>query len=357
MKRKVAVIDSGINATDPLLMGKKIKNLCYEEGEFRNWYICTKNMHGTEVVKVLFHEAPDIELLSVRVLQEDNRCMISAVLKAIRFCIDSKVDIINLSLGCCSYGSSRIQEMKALCDEAERKGIAVFAADHNVPGHVAYPANFDNVVGVNTPEGLENYFQVKFKDKLISFSENLVFIPDNTQCVIRKGNSFLCPFLVGLFCRFLGDKAINVLIIEQFINFLSRLSKKENIERIFFDRKKVQEMNLLNGKRLLYFADDWDFNNQQIFNTYKQIADVRWCFKEIYGQEPDIIEKKLLEADIFFFGALSNEFIYNNEDYLQWLIEYISKKVNVIMVFPLISTFRRIQLSEENGNYLKSFYK
>ncbi|MBE5063870.1 S8 family serine peptidase [Lachnospiraceae bacterium DSM 108991] len=358
MKRKVAVIDSGINSSDPLLVGKEIQNLCYEDGEVRNWYICTNNMHGTEVVKVLLHEAPDIELLSVRVLQEDNRCMISAVLKAIRFCIDSDVDVINLSLGCCSSGSKRMQEMKALCNEAEERGIAVFAADHNLPGRIAYPANFDNVVGVNTSEVLEDYCQVKFKDKLVNFSENMVFIPDDTQCVIRKGNSFLCPFLVGLFCRYIGDKDINTRLIEDFMSFLSELSKKENIEKIFFDKKKAQEMNSLNGKRLLYFADDWDFNNQQMFNIYKKTTDVKWCFKDIYKRDPSVIKKILLDADVFFFGALSNEFIYRNEDYLRWLIEYISKqKINVIMVFPLISTFRRIQLSEENGNYLKCFYK
>lgn len=358
MKRKVAVIDSGINAADPLLAGKKIRNLCYEEGEVRNWYICTKNMHGTEVVKVLLHEAPDIELLSVRVLQEDNRCMISAVLKAIRFCIDSNVDIINLSLGCCSSGSKRIKEMKALCDEAEKKGIAVFAANHNLPDHIAYPANFDNVVGVNTLEGANEYCQVKFKDKLVEFSENMVFIPDNTQCVIRKGNSFLCPFLVGLFCRFIGNKRINTQVITEFIEFLSELSETENIEKVFFDKRKKQEMNSLNGKRILYFADEWDFNNRQMFNIYKKITEVQWCFKDIYIKNPDVIKKMLCNADVFFFGALSNEFIYYNKDYLEWLIEYISKqKINVIMVFPLISTFQRIKLSEKNGKYLKSFYK
>lgn len=358
MRRKVAIIDSGIDFNDPLLKGKIITNLYYSEGEFRECCICAKNMHGTEVVKVLLHEAPDIELLSVRVLQDDNRCMISAVLNALEYCIEKQVDVINLSLGSCSSGSKRMQKLQALCDEAERRGIAVFAADHNLPGHIAYPANFQNVVGVNTPAEMKGYCQVKFRDRLVNFSENMVFIPDDMQCVIRKGNSFLCPFLVGLFCRYIGDRRIDPLLIEEFMQFLYELSKPQNIQKIFFDKSQLQEMETLKGKRIIYFADEWDYNNQQIFRIYEACSEVKWGFKDIYKKNQKEIEHALEYADIFFVGALSNEFVYQNKLYLQWLIEFVAnRKIDVIMVFPLLNTYKRIQLAEENGKNIKSFYK
>lgn len=357
MKRKVGVIDSGVDRNDPLLHGKEIENLYYTEGEFQNCYI-SSNMHGTEVVKVLLHEAPDIELLSVRVLKEDNRCMISSVLQAIRYCIAQRVDIINLSLGCCSAGSRHLTEMKELCDEAQRKGIAVFAANHNMPGMVAYPAYFDNVIGVNTQDGLEQYCQVSFQNKLVNFSENMVFIPDDMHCVIRKGNSYLCPFIVGLFCQYAGNKPINTMLIEKFMQFLAEFSEIRNIQRIFFEKSKMQELESLNGKRILYFADEWDYNNQQIFHIYEERAEVYWCFQELYRKDLKQVKDLLSTADVFFIGALGNEFMFHNEDYLQELIGYLAKKgIEILMVFPILNTFGRIHLAEEWGGSIKCFYK
>lgn len=358
MKLKVAIIDSGINKNDPLLQGREIENLYYSEGEFRSCYISSNNMHGTEVVKVLLHEAPDVELLSVRVLQEDNRCMISAVLNALKYCIENEVDVINLSLGGCSNGSRHIEAMRALCSEAERRGIAVFAANHNMPGMVAYPAYFDSVIGVNTPDGLDNYCQVSFQDQIVNFSENMVYIPDDTQCVIRKGNSYLCPFIVGLFCRFAGRRKIDTALKKEFMMFLNEFSDAQNIRKIFFDKSKMSELDALNGKRILFFADEWDYNNQQIFHIYEERAEVKWCFQEIYKKDFKEVADVIRNTDVFFIGALGNDFMYQNEGYLQTLIEYLAKTgIEILMVFPILNTFGRIQLTEVCGKNVQSFYK
>lgn len=358
MRLKVAIIDSGVDKEDPLLRGMEIENVYYSNGQYQSCCIRSNNMHGTEVVKVLLHEAPDIELLSVRVLQEDNRCMISAVLNALKYCIEKEVDIINLSLGSCSVGSKHLLEMKQICDEAERKGIAVFAANHNTPGMVAYPANFDNVIGVNTPEGLESYCQVSFKDKLINFSENMVFVPDDVHCVIRKGNSYLCPFIVGLFCQYVDGRDIDIELVEGFMKFLVNFSKTQNIHKIFFDKSKTQELEELNNKKILYFAEEWDYNNQQIFRIYEENTDIQWCFKDIYLKDFSKIEYILDSADVFFIGALGNEFMCQNEKYLHRLIEFLAERgVEILMVFPILNTFGRIHLSKECGNNVRSFYK
>ena len=101
-KITVAVIDSGVDKSDLYFEEKDIEDLYYENQEFKACYAGKINPHGTEIIKVLLKEAPDIRILSIRILQEDNRCMLSAVIKAMDFCIDQKVDVINLSLGSCS---------------------------------------------------------------------------------------------------------------------------------------------------------------------------------------------------------------------------------------------------------------
>ena len=356
MKLKVAVIDSGVNQKDSLLKDKEIESLYYTGGKFQSCLI-SSNMHGTEVVKVLLHEAPDIGLLSVRVLQEDNRCMISAVLKALRYCIDKQVQVINLSLGSCGAGSRRLEEMKKLCDEAEEKGIAVFAANHNIPGKVSYPANFNNVIGINTSEQPDHYCSVSYKDKMVEFSENMVFIPDDSHCVIRKGNSYLCPFIVGLFCQYANGRTIQTELMDGFMRFLDRFAKK-NIHKIFFNKSEIQELQELDGKRILYFADEWDYNNQHIFQIYEKRSVISWCFREIYKKDVRQMEEIFSNSDIFFVGALSNEFMYDNAQYLHRLIEFVAKKgIEILMVFPVLNTFDRMHLADELGSNIKSIYK
>ena len=127
MKKKlcVAVIDSGVNEEDSYLKNTEIKNLYYEEREFKTCYAGKLNPHGTEVIKVLLKEAPDIRILSIRTLREDNRCMISAIINSIRYCIDERVDIINLSLGSCGPTARRLKDLRDICDEATEKEMEV----------------------------------------------------------------------------------------------------------------------------------------------------------------------------------------------------------------------------------------
>lgn len=76
----VAVIDSGVNKMDGMLQEQDIEDIYYEDQEFKTCYVGKLNPHGTEIIKVLLKEAPDIKILSVRTLQADNRCMLSAII-------------------------------------------------------------------------------------------------------------------------------------------------------------------------------------------------------------------------------------------------------------------------------------
>lgn len=130
----VAVIDSGVNKMDGMLQEQDIEDIYYEDQEFKTCYVGKLNPHGTEIIKVLLKEAPDIKILSVRTLQADNRCMLSAIIHALEFCIEQKVDVINLSLGSCGSTSSRLRELQQVCERATQRGIVIFAADNNISG-------------------------------------------------------------------------------------------------------------------------------------------------------------------------------------------------------------------------------
>ena len=244
MKKKmvVAVIDSGVNKMDGMLQEQDIEDIYYEDQEFKTCYVGKLNPHGTEIIKVLLKEAPDIKILSVRTLQADNRCMLSAIIHALEFCIEQKVDVINLSLGSCGSTSSRLRELQQVCERATQRGIVIFAADNNISGKKSYPANFENVIGVVAPENQKEFCKVSYKRRVIEFSDNYVYVPDEMRCIIRRGNSYLCPFLAGLFCRFVnGNDAEDARSIDSFLDFLERFSDTKNISKIFFDKNDEKE--------------------------------------------------------------------------------------------------------------------
>ena len=359
VKRKllVAVIDSGVNKEDGYLKDLEIENLYYEEREFKTCYAGKLNPHGTEVIKVLLKEAPDIKILSIRTLQENNRCMISDVINSIRYCIEAGVDIINLSLGSCGPTAKRLADLKAVCDEATEKGIVIFAADNNNAGKKSYPANFPNVLGVTTPEDAEEFCKVSYEDRIVEFSDNIVYVPDLARCIVRRGNSYLCPLLVGIFCRFIEEKTICKDSILKFMDFLVQFGKAENISKIFFDKYNTEEQHSLDKRKMLYFADDMDLNNIQIYTMYKEVNGARLCFNDIYGKSKEKVLEVIRNAEVFYIGALSNQFIHENKKFLDDLITMLLiEQKEIITVFPIINTYERMQLTDKGG-IIKSIYK
>lgn len=358
-KMVVAVIDSGVDINDEILREKDIEDIYYENQEFKTCYAGKINPHGTEIIKVLLKEAPDIKILSIRILQVDNRCMLSAVIQALEFCIEQNVDVINLSLGSCSSTSSGLKELKDVCDQAVNKGIVIFAADNNRIGKKSYPANFPNVIGVTAPEGQTEYCKVSYANRIVEFSDNYVYIPDAMRCVIRRGNSYLCPFLVGMFCRFTyGCKVDKSKYIHSFFDFLQSFSASENISRIFFDKNDEGERYSLQGKKVLFFADDMDYNNLQMYHMYQEVCDIQLCFDKFIKAPFSEFKSLLAGTDIFFMGALSNRFIIANREYLERLLDIlITLQIEVVTVFPIVNTYERMLLTQKSDGIVKSIYK
>lgn len=361
MKEKmlVAVIDSGVDKNDKILQCKDIENFYYEDQELKTCYMGKINPHGTEIIKVLLKEAPDIKILSIRTLQEDNRCMLSAIIRAIEFCTEQNVAVINLSLGSCSSTSTRLRELQEACDKAVNKGIVIFAADNNKSGKKSYPANFSNVIGVTAPEGQEEYCKLSYENRIVEFSDNYVYVPDDMRCIIRRGNSYLCPFLVGLFCRFVDENKVErTRYVHAFLDFLENFSDVKNIARIFFDKKNRTERYSLNQKRVLFFTDDMDYNNLQMYHMYQDVCDIQLCFDKFIKAAYEEIEKLLEGVDVFFIGALSNHFINTNRTYLTNLLSILTAlQIEVITVFPIVNTYERMILTQNSHGTVKSIYK
>lgn len=148
---KIAVIDSGIDTHNELLVRDWIDFSDRVDG-----YKPTDNSgHGTSIAGVigaringvgLVGIASDAELYSVKVLNSNNEASISTIIKALEWCIDNKMDVINMSFGMNSYSKILEKEIKKVYNN----NIILVASSGNEKDKVQYPAAYDDVISVGS---------------------------------------------------------------------------------------------------------------------------------------------------------------------------------------------------------------
>ncbi|PLS17819.1 alkaline serine protease [Bacillus sp. M6-12] len=169
---KIAVIDSGIDFTHPDLKiagGKCVLDTADDPFACSNSYK-DDNGHGTHVAGIIGAQnnsigvvgiAPNAMIYGVKALDYSGLGTTSTILAAMDWCIQNKMDIINLSL------SLPVEDlaMKAMIDQAYNQGILIVAAAGN-EGHTAesdqtvqYPAKFSNVIGVSATDKYNQVIQ------------------------------------------------------------------------------------------------------------------------------------------------------------------------------------------------------
>ncbi len=155
---RVAVIDSGISGTHPKLAGQLLagNNLVPATAK------ACDNTHGTLVAAIIagrndtsndlfYGVAPDAKILPVRVLPDqtttDDPEMPHRISVGIRWAVDNKADVINLSLHTIST-----DELQQAVNYALSHNVVVVAAAGNVgsvvAGQAVYPAAYDGVIAV-----------------------------------------------------------------------------------------------------------------------------------------------------------------------------------------------------------------
>ena len=152
-KKKIAVIDSGVDITEDIDVADRV-DLLYA-GEESSFLCCDMTGHGTAVASIICAKDDDngvtgidedLEVYSVRILDENNEAPISRVVAALQWCEENAIDIINMSFGT-NYDSDILrEEIKSVAD----KGILMIAAAGNdkEADQILYPAAYEEVMAV-----------------------------------------------------------------------------------------------------------------------------------------------------------------------------------------------------------------
>ncbi len=153
-KIRIAVLDSGVDHANDIHLAETISLVPGEEGMSPLFMDGTG--HGNSVAGLIAAEengegitgvAPDAEIYSYRVLDDDNCAPVSRVVEAIYMAVDRKADIINMSFGVDTYSEALAQAVK----DASDAGILVIAAAGNTGEKgVQYPAALEETMAVGS---------------------------------------------------------------------------------------------------------------------------------------------------------------------------------------------------------------
>jgi membrane-anchored mycosin MYCP len=146
---KVAIVDSGIDVSDPRLKGCHIEGWSIQLGATNHALLASdytdQNGHGTEIAAAVHKLAPDAQLLAVKIMGDRLRTSAELMGAGIETSYRNGAKVVNLSLGTPNMGKALF--LRDCCANAVEQGSVVLAAAHP-KGERAYPADLPETVGV-----------------------------------------------------------------------------------------------------------------------------------------------------------------------------------------------------------------
>jgi subtilisin len=207
---KVAVIDSGVDATHPavgwvagggvvVIDPEAARGARVVEGPHEDLF-----GHGTACAAIIRRAAPDAELYSIRVLGKRLTGRGLALAEGIRWAIANDMQVINMSLSTARadyYGL-----LHELVDEAYFKGVMVVCAVNNVRA-ATYPSQYASVFSVAAHDGTDPFGFDYNPRPPVEFGAPGIDIEVEWlggQSIRSTGNSFAAPHIAGLIARILA---------------------------------------------------------------------------------------------------------------------------------------------------------
>ena len=205
-KKKIAVIDSGVDITEDIDVADRV-DLLYA-GEESSFLCCDMTGHGTTVASIICAKDDDngvtgidedLEVYSVRILDENNEAPISRVVAALQWCEENGIDIINMSFGT-NYDSDILrEEIKSVAD----KGILMIAAAGNdkEADQILYPAAYEEVMAVGGVSADMSPADCSVQGAGVELSAPGEYIPVLAQLgglTVESGTSMAAPHIAAV---------------------------------------------------------------------------------------------------------------------------------------------------------------
>ena len=187
---RIAIIDSGVHAGHPHV-GPVAASVQMTPSGLGNDPV-DRLGHGTAVAAAIREKVPEADLFSLKVFDRRLSANIEAILRALAWCREERMDLINLSLGTANPGH------RALLMEAIAENAIVVSAAEMLPG------SLPGVVGVSVEESCPRD-AFRYREGMYFASPYPRPIPGVPESRNLQGISFAVANMTGLAARAVID--------------------------------------------------------------------------------------------------------------------------------------------------------
>ena len=199
---RVGIIDSGLENAHPSLRGRVVENVTVEMTDEGPTVVPDGEVdmfgHGTACGDIILSLAPEVELVSIRVLGADLRGKGTAFAAGLEWAIEQGIQVCNLSLS--SKSESLYPVFHDLADRAYFQSIALISAANNVPAP-SYPSLFSSVFSVAAhaePDPWRIYYNPAPPVEFGAWGVDVPIAWKDGGSTVATGNSFAAPHVAGL---------------------------------------------------------------------------------------------------------------------------------------------------------------
>jgi subtilisin family serine protease len=146
---RVAVIDSGVHARHPHISGVSGGVSIGTDGVIGQDSYVDRLGHGTAVMAAIQEKATLAEYFAIQVFHSSLRSSSRALLQAIEWAIERRMDIVNLSLGTANADHS--EQFSRMVERALAAGVFLVSA-REMAGQPCFPGCLPGVLGVTLDE-------------------------------------------------------------------------------------------------------------------------------------------------------------------------------------------------------------
>lgn len=206
---KVAVIDSGIDASHPAIEEGGVQGYVSVSESLGNFTFDTQPHedaygHGTACAGIIRSFAPECELYSVKVLGAALSTRGMVFMAGLRWAIENDMHVCNLSLG--TTRREYFAALHELADMACFRNIMVVTAANNMPVP-SFPSMYASVISVashDEEDPRKYYYNPK---PPVEFGARGIDVPVAWRgggWITATGNSFAAPHITGFVTQILG---------------------------------------------------------------------------------------------------------------------------------------------------------
>jgi len=208
---RVGIIDTGVDPNHPDLK---------DNVKMAGWVLDCKNIvddngHGSHVagtIAALDNDigvvgvAPKVEIYAVKAFTKSGRGNVSDVIEALNWCIENKVQVINMS-----FGFKNSKALERAIKEAYRRNIVLVAAAGNSGGNnnVMYPAGYPEVLAVaasNSDDKVAWFSSGGPQVDIMAPGASILSTYKNGEYKTMSGTSMACPHVTAA-CALILSKA------------------------------------------------------------------------------------------------------------------------------------------------------